>query len=283
MIRVLKQANFANSNIGTIDIPIDDTVEALAFVAKYSGIVKGSETEIKAKQFINILVRSGVYNKLTYLAVPCLASNINEALQNALLESGQPTPTANMTFENHGLGFNAVGNFGLKPYRSQALTAGQYAFGMCVEYPNPWVNSNCAMSRNTNAHSKYARIVADYYDASSSSSNIPGYIGQISNNYKATFRIGSIDGTNNKGIQIVDVNCTGDEKFAYTLGAGGAVVPISAANTEDIASINNTFIGGLSSTAFEGHYKLFFESKDLTQNEVIIMRDAIASLCDVTI
>lgn len=286
MIRILKQANFADSNIGNIDIEIDDTPQALAFVAKYSGIVAGSEDEAKAKHFINILVESGVYDKLSYLAVPMLASNVNEALQNVLLESGQPTPAANMTFENHGLGFSEAGNFGLKPYRSQTMTLGNYTMGMCVQYPNPWVNSNTAMSRNTYSHSNYSRIYADYYNSSSAGSNTPGYKVQTSNEYTSTLRMGSIDGSNNFGMQIISVKTTvaeGEEKFGYGLGDGGEVTALNVDSVQDTRSMNNTFIGGLNSTVFAGRYRLFFEALPMTPAEIIIMRDAIATLCGITI
>lgn len=76
--------------------------EAQAVINKFSNM--SSANQDKVATFIDTLVTAGVYSKINYLMLPCVASSVSEAVQNVLSDT-TPSAISNATIANGGLQF----------------------------------------------------------------------------------------------------------------------------------------------------------------------------------
>lgn len=277
MIRVLKNANFSGCGLGKVEIPIPATSEATAVVGKFPGISAGNEA--KLRNFIDKLVYQGIFQKLTYLAIPYVAGSTSEAIQNVLLDEGseQPTAVANMILGKDsgnkviGLTFDAAspGVFQLQNYRKGSLEIGEFSMGTCIVYPNT-NGSKRVLGRHPNVSS------APRFDYMNSGVNALVYSGVYVSNTQ-----GSYNGEKNKNIQILSCSTNLGENGGLALNGYDNIVTLDATEVySDGSGSNFLIIGGTSSVAFDGHYRLIFEGMPLTTDEIAYLRDEIATLCD---
>lgn len=268
MIRVLKNADFSNCGLGKIHIPLPETNEANVAVGWFNGLTPEQETKLKT--FIDTLVFSGIYKKLTYLAIPYLASTPSEAIQNVLLEKGaqQPSADGNLSLETgNGLTFTGVGQLQLQGYRKGTLEVGEFSMGTCIVYPNSTTGKR-VLCRHPSLSS------APRFDYMSGNTvNALVYSNIYTNNVQ-----GGYNEAKNKNIQILSCSTSLGEQGGLALNGINNIVTLDATN---VAS-NSSFlvIGGTISVAFDGHYRLIFEGAPLEKLEIASLRDEIATLCN---
>lgn len=305
MIRVLKNADFSGCGLGTIELPIPASSEADDVVSKFSNI--SPEKEIKLRKFIDTLVYHGIYEKLLYLAIPEVANDTTEAIQNVLIDRATTLLTTNTTLTN-GKGLkigdgtevsylndsesyipNGTGikNADLVSNRVQ----GKYSFGVLIEYPEyaNYYASAIMASKNISGNPNYNKIVLKDYGADASS---PGLNAYLSSNDWITYAQGSLNGDNKKAIQIVSADMTIPNTPELYQSVSAKCIALSSAgvSSKEDEEFNTLpcdmqpprmLFGDLhSSIRFNGFFKVMFEGKFLNESEVIVMRDAIVRLCE---
>lgn len=78
--------------------------QAQAVISKFANM--SSANQDKVATFIDSLVSAGIYSKINYLMLPCVASSVSEAVQNVLSDT-TPQAISNATIANGGLQFTA--------------------------------------------------------------------------------------------------------------------------------------------------------------------------------
>lgn len=90
MILVLNNADFSDSNIGTIEIPRELSQFTKDFLTHYTKSFTDTQ-KYAVDDFLTGLIDSGIWNKLYFIFFPILAQNINEAfydpIRNATISS----------------------------------------------------------------------------------------------------------------------------------------------------------------------------------------------------
>lgn len=301
MIRVLKNADFSNCGLGRVDLPIPTSEQADTIVGKFPNI--SAENEAKLRRFIDTLVYYGVYDKLLYLAIPEVASSESEAIQNVLIDRATTLLTSNVTLTSgkgiqigNGTGRSYLSATNSYPEGGTGITntdlvenrvRGNFSFGVYIEYPesNDYNASAICASRNVSGNINFGAIGLQ-------AANNVGLQARLSKDDQVSYTQGSLDGNDNKAIQIVSELLTFDSVDATALAVTAECIALSSAGVSvketedlttrpsDIPSPPRQLFGDLNGNIrFRGYFKVMFEGKFLNAQEVIVMRDAILNLC----
>lgn len=299
MIRVLKNADFSNCGLGRVDLQIPTSEQADTIVGKFPNI--SAENEAKLRRFIDTLVYYGVYDKLLYLAIPEVASSESEAIQNVLIDRATTLLTGNtalvsgkgllvgdgtaVSYLSNGTTYPVVGTGITNADLVSNRVRGNFSFGVYIEYPESGSYNSSAIcaSKNISGNSNYAHISFSYV-------NTPGLLSRLSSNDSVTYAQGSLNGSDNKAIQIICENITYEDNTSVaakciTLNSEGVLVKENGELVklpEDLSTPRQLF-GDMGSNRFRGYFKVMFEGKFLDKNEVLVMRDAILNLFNTNI
>lgn len=299
MIRILKNANFSNCGLGSVPLPIPASEQAETIVGKFQNI--SPEKETKLRRFIDTLVHYGVYNKLLYLAIPEVANSESEAIQN-VLKDNTTLLTSNVTLTSgkgiqigNGTGRSYLSATNSYPEGGTGITntdlvenrvRGNFSFGVYIEYPesNDYNASAMCASRNASGNTNFGAIGLQ-------TATDVGLKVRLSNDDQVFYTQGSLDGNDNKAIQIVSELLTFDSVDATALAVTAECIALSSAGVSiketeelttrpsDLPSPRQLFGDLHGNTRFRGYFKVMFEGKFLNAQEVIVMRDAILNLC----
>lgn len=284
MIRVLKNADFSDCNLGTVTLPVEDTQEALFVVGKFSNL--SSEKTNKVKTLINGLVNAGIYSKLHYLMLPYVAGSVEEALQNVLIDT-QVLPNIesleteenqdNVSLDSDGLTFTSGGRINISSLIIGVLSGSEFSMGGCLKYPSDWSSNETVITRGilyTDRNNQTPRL---YYNKFRQFAvNGAGFSSVTYNEQHSQ---------SDTNVQVVSISKTAGEYACLNGFNTVRTVSINTGSYND-ADVNKLEINASGSKTSQyhatqtGHYRLLFIGDVLTSSEITTFRDLIAAFCD---
>lgn len=102
MIRILKGADFGNSAIDTIVMPEEISALALQAISRYSGLQESKKK--KLVKFITALEDGKIYDKIRFMLLPTMATNVNDSLQNIVSSTKDVVNNSIATLDSEGKG-----------------------------------------------------------------------------------------------------------------------------------------------------------------------------------
>lgn len=118
MIYVNPNADYSASAIGMVEIPVVLESETQAILAKYTKTISKAEQQ-SLNSIVLFLKSNGLYSKLSFLALPCLAGSIPEALTNIITNEASDydaTVHDNVSLETYGIKVAVKGDTTAMPY-----------------------------------------------------------------------------------------------------------------------------------------------------------------------
>lgn len=106
MIFINKSADYSANNIGKVDIPIIIDETAQTIMAAYSKTLT-KDQQAAFSILISGLKDSGIYNKIEYMYLPCLAGNVSEAFYDAKNGVSQDVSDTSM-YGQYSIGQNGL-------------------------------------------------------------------------------------------------------------------------------------------------------------------------------
>jgi hypothetical protein len=120
MIFINKSADYSANNIGKVDIPIIIDETAQTIMAAYSKTLT-KDQQAAFSILISGLKDSGIYDKIEYMYLPCLAGNVSEAFYDAKNGVSQDVS------DTSKYGQYSIGQYGLYSVYDSSKTYTQFA------------------------------------------------------------------------------------------------------------------------------------------------------------
>lgn len=106
MIFINKFADFSENKIGNVEIPIDIDETASEIMQKYTKTLS-SQQQVAFSQLIAGMKNAGIYQKVEFLFLPCLASSVTEAfyevINNIVTDMSDASTYGQFSVDNNGL------------------------------------------------------------------------------------------------------------------------------------------------------------------------------------